>query len=188
MAILKIYTFPDPVLKQKAAPVTEFDSKLKKLVDDMLETMYDAPGVGLAANQIGVLERVIVIDIDYNIEGEEDDLRRYVGKVPRVFINPELTQKTGTMLYKEGCLSVPGYSEEVKRFSSVTVKYQDRDGNEHSLDGSGLLGVAIQHEIDHLDGKLFIDRLSPIKKGLIKGKIKKERGGKFERSKFHVEL
>ena len=189
MAILKIYTFPDPVLKQKAHPVTSFDSKLKKLVDDMLETMYDAPGVGLAANQVGVLERVLVIDVDYSIEGEDEDGPRiYKNQKPRVFINPEIKKKSGEMMYREGCLSVPGFYEEVKRCSNVTVKFQDVTGKTHELDASDLLGVAIQHEMDHLDGKLFIDRLSPLKKSLIKGKIKKERDKKFERSKFHVEL
>ncbi len=192
MAILKIYTFPDPVLKEKAAPVTKFDAKLQKLVEDMLETMYDAPGVGLAANQVGVLERVLVIDVDYNIEGPDDsddpNDRQYVNQNPRVFINPVIEKKSGEWSYKEGCLSVPGFYEDVKRFKNVVVKYQDLEGKQHTLEGNELLGVAIQHEIDHLDGKLFIDRLSPLKRGLIKGKIKKERSSKFERSKFHVEL
>ncbi|MBI3555933.1 MAG: peptide deformylase [Deltaproteobacteria bacterium] len=193
MAILKIVTFPNPVLKQRAEEVESFDAALEKLSVDMFETMYDAPGVGLAANQIGVLQRIAVIDVDYHIEGDQDDadddsLRRPVNQNPRIFVNPVIVKKSVEVLFKEGCLSVPGFSEEVKRFEKLSVKYQDLAGKEHSLEAQGLLAIAIQHEIDHLDGKLFIDRLSIAKRGLIKGKIKKERGSEFERSRFHVEL
>jgi peptide deformylase len=192
MAILKILTFPDPILKQPAQPVKagEFNAELEKLAADMLETMYDAPGVGLAANQVGVLKRIVVIDVTYNIEGEdeESELRRYVNKQPLVLVNPEVTQGSGEILFKEGCLSVPGFTEEVKRRNRITLKYQDLKGGSHEIQADALLAVAVQHEIDHLDGKLFIDRLSIAKRNLIKGKIKKERGPKFERSRFHVEL
>lgn len=189
MALLKIYTFPDPILKQKAEPVTDFDAELEALAKDMTQTMYDAPGVGLAANQVGVLKRILVIDTDYSIEGEEEDeIRRYVNQNPRVIINPALIQRTGEVLFKEGCLSVPGFTEEVKRYERVTLRYQDVKGATHEIDATGLLAVAIQHEIDHLDGKLFIDRLSMVKRGMIKSKIKKERNAHFERSRFHVEL
>lgn len=189
MALLKIYTFPEPVLRQKASPVETFDAELEKLCQDMLETMYDAPGVGLAANQVGVTKRVLVIDTDYNIEGEEEgEIRRYVNQNPRVVINPEVIEKGGKILFKEGCLSVPGFTEEVQRFERVTIKHQDAKGAFHEIKAEGLLAVAIQHEMDHLDGKLFIDRLSMVKRGMIKGKIKKERNHNFERSRFHVEL
>ena len=191
MAILKIVTFPDPVLRQPTKEVTKFDAELEKLVADMFDTMYDAPGVGLAANQIGLSLRLAVIDVDYHIEGDEDDeaaVRRPVEQNPRVLVNPHLVKKGDDFLFKEDLLSVPGFSEEVKRAQTVTVRFQDLKGEQHTLDAEGLLAVAIQHEIDHLDGKLFIDRLSVAKRGLIKSKIKKERGAKFERSRFHVEL
>ncbi len=191
MAILKIVTFPNPILKQRAEEVGTFDAALESLSLDMFETMYDAPGVGLAANQVGVLQRLAVIDVDYHIEGDEDDddsVRRPVEQNPRIFVNPVIQKKSVEVLFKEGCLSVPGFSEEVKRFEKLTVKYQDLKGKEHTLEAEGLLAIAIQHEIDHLDGKLFIDRLSIAKRGIIKGKIKKERGSEFERSRFHVEL
>lgn len=189
MALLKIRTFPDPILRQPAKRVETFDDALEKLVADMLETMYDAPGVGLAANQIGELKRVVVIDVDFGVEGsEEDGVRELVNKNPRILVNPELVKKSGEVFSKEGCLSVPGFSEEVKRHSEVAVRYQDLKGQTQTIEGHELLATCLQHEIDHLDGKLFIDRLSMVKRSLIKGKIKKERGNKFERSKFHVEL
>lgn len=188
MAILPIFTFPDPVLRRKAEPVTAFDAALKKLSEDMLETMYDAPGCGLAANQVGVLRRIFVIDADYDIEGESEKTRKLVNRNPRVIVNPEIVEKSGEILFREGCLSVPGVYEEVKRHERVRVRFQDVKGKSHELEADGLLAVAIQHETDHLDGKLFIDRLSTVKKSLIKSKVKKERGGKFERSRFHVEL
>ena len=194
MALIKILTFPNPVLKQRAQEIGIFDAALEKLAADMFDTMYDAPGVGLAANQIGVLQRIAVIDVDYHIEGDEDEesgaesLRRPVNQNPRVFVNPVILTKSIEVLFKEGCLSVPGFSEEVKRYEKLSLKYQDLKGKEHSLEAQGLLAIAIQHEIDHLDGKLFIDRLSIAKRGLIKSKIKKDRGPEFERSRFHVEL
>ena len=186
MAILSIRTFPDPILREKADDVEAFDDTLRKLVSDMLDTMYDAPGVGLAANQVGVPLKVIVLD--YNIEGEDDNLRKYINKNPRVIINPVLVKKSGHFVYREGCLSVPGYYEEVERSKNIQLQYQDEFGKSHTIDAEGLLGVAIQHEMDHLDGRLFIDRLSMVKRSKIKGKIKKKRDKKFERSKFHVEL
>lgn len=188
MSLLKIYTYPDTVLKQKAIKVTDFDAELEELVNDMFDTMYDAPGVGLAANQVGVLKRVLVIDVDYSIEGEDDEIRRYINKTPRVFINPVILEAKQDTSFKEGCLSVPGFTEEVKRKKLVKVEFQDLTGATHTIDADGLLSIALQHEIDHLEGRLFIDRLSVTKKSLIKGKIKKDRNSKFERSKFHVEL
>lgn len=188
MALLKILTFPNPVLKQRAEPVTVFDAELEKLATDMRETMYDAPGVGLAANQVGVLKRILVIDTDYSIEGEEEEIRKYIDQNARTIINPEILAKSGNILFKEGCLSVPGFTEEVKRYDKVKFKFQDVKGGFHEIEADGLLAVAIQHEIDHLDGKLFIDRLSMVKRNLIKGKLKKDRNSQFERSRFHVEL
>lgn len=194
MAILKIVTFPDPVLRKSTERVTDFDANLAKLVADMFDTMYDAPGVGLAANQVGISKRLAVIDVDYSVEGDDDEgedankTRCLVNQNQRVLINPKLVKRGGSFMYKEGCLSVPGVSEEVKRAERVTVKFQDLKGEEHVLEAEGLLAVAIQHELDHLDGKLFIDRLSLAKRGLIKSKIKKERASKSERSRFHVEL
>jgi len=192
MAILKIYTFPEPILRQKAKLVTKFDKELEKLATDMLETMYDAPGVGLAANQVGVALRLLVLDVSYSIEGGDDEAedgpRHYVNQNPVIVINPELVGGKGEILFKEGCLSVPGFTEEVKRKEEIRLQYQDLAGQTHEIDANGLLAVAIQHEMDHLDGKLFIDRLSIAKRNLIKGKIKKDRNSKFERSRFHVEL
>lgn len=188
MAILDILVFPNPLLRQKCAPIGAFDDALKILVENMFETMYDAPGVGLAANQIGELKRILVIDVDYQIEGDDEQTRRLVNQKPQIFINPEIVEKFGSVLYKEGCLSVPGTYEEVKRFAKATFKYQDIKGATQELKADGLLAIAIQHEIDHLEGKLFIDRLSELKKSMIKGKLIKQRSKKFERSRFHVEL
>ena len=172
MAILEILTFPDPRLAQKSEPVLEFGKKLKKICDDMLETMYEAPGIGLAAPQVNIHKQIVVIDIDY--ESTEDEPPILTDKNPRIFINAKITQKDGKMLYKEGCLSVPGEYEEVERAERITVMYQDIDGKPHSLEAEGLLAVAIQHELDHLEGRLFLDRLSFVKRKSIKRKILKE--------------
>jgi peptide deformylase len=189
MAILKVFTFPDPVLKQPAKPVEKFDRELAAFAGDMLETMYDAPGVGLAANQVGELKRIVVIDTDYDIEGEDEGIRKYVGKNPRVLVNPVITARHGELVFKEGCLSVPDFTEEVKRSERVTAKYQDLTGKEETIEADGLLAVCIQHELDHLDGKLFIDRLSIVKRNLIKNKLRKDRARTVKpKSRFHVEL
>lgn len=190
MAVLDIVTFPAAVLRERTQPVTEFGKDLEKLAKDMLDTMYDAPGVGLAANQVGVSKRLFVLDVDYKIDGDEDDVnsRTYSNQSPLIIVNPEVKNSEGKMLYREGCLSVPGVSEEVSRKAKLTLAYQDLAGKSQVLQAEGLLCVAIQHEIDHLDGKLFIDRLSQVKKQLIKGKMKKERNKGFERSRFHVDL
>ena len=190
MAILKIFTYPDPILREKAVPVTEFNASLQELVNNMFETMYDAPGVGLAANQIGLAQQILVLDVDYNIQASDhdDSLRVYVNKNPILLINPEIYKKDGKIIFKEGCLSVPGYTEEVSRSQAISVRYQNIKGQNCNLDAEGLLAIAIQHEMDHLEGRLFIDRLSPLKRSMAKGKIRKERNRNFERSKFHVEL
>jgi peptide deformylase len=163
MAILTILEFPDPRLRKKAAPVDAVDDGLRVLIDDMFETMYAAPGIGLAATQVDVHRRVLVADVS----AEKDD--------PHVFINPEIVEKDGVAVTEEGCLSVPGYYEEVERAEHIRVRYLDRDGRECEGEFEGLLAVCVQHEIDHLDGKLFVDYLSEAKRTRIRKKLEKER-------------
>lgn len=162
MAILPILEYPDERLRKKAAPVEVFDNHLKQLVADMLETMYGAPGIGLAATQVNVHKRVIVIDVS-----EEKNS-------PVCLINPDIIEKCGSEEMEEGCLSVPGIFEKVKRAQSVKVRSLDLDGNPTQIEAEGLLAVCIQHEIDHLEGRLFVDRLSPLKRQLVRKKIKKD--------------
>ncbi len=173
MAKLEILTYPDPRLARKSEPVTKFGPELKKLCADMLETMYDAPGIGLAAPQVNVHKQIVVIDIDY--DSSEDDPPELSNQNPRIFINAKITKREGSILFKEGCLSIPGEYEEVERAEKVTVEYQDVNGEKQSLETDGILAVAIQHELDHLDGRLFIDRLSFVKSRSIKRKIKKDK-------------
>jgi peptide deformylase len=186
MAKLKIYTYPDDVLAKKAVPIQRVEKKLYSVADDMLETMYHAPGIGLAANQVGLLQRILVIDVDYDMddleEGEEAPAGAEVigksvlsNKKPQIIINPEIVDKEGSLLFSEGCLSVPEFTAEVKRAEKLKLKYQNIDGLTKTLTAEGLLAVAIQHEMDHLDGKLFIDRLSPLKKEMVRKKLKQER-------------
>lgn len=186
MAKLKIYTFPDPVLAQKAAPVERVEKSLQKLAEDMLETMYDAPGIGLAANQVGILKRMLVIDTDYDYEELPEGVEPPAGvevvaggiiknRNPRVIFNPQILHHEGSILFNEGCLSVPEFNAEVKRSEKLKLQYQDIDGLTKTLDAEGLLAVAIQHEMDHLEGKLFIDRLSPLKKDMAKKRLRRER-------------
>ena len=172
MAILEILTYPDPRLAKTSEPVTDFGPELKKLCDDMLETMYAAPGVGLAAPQVNVHKQLVVIDIDY--DSSDDDPPVLSNKNPRIFVNPRITEKVGEQICKEGCLSIPGEYEEVVRAEFVTVEYQDENGKPHKLEAEGYLAVAIQHELDHLDGRLFIDRLSLVKSKSIKKRLKRE--------------
>ena len=154
MAVRPILRYPDARLKQVAEPVRAVDDDIRALVDDMAETMYAAPGVGLAANQVGVLLRVFVIDIAS--DDEPSDLR--------VFINPEIVETDGTQTWEEGCLSFPGVTEEIRRAERVRVKALDRDGNPFELEADGLLAVAIQHETDHLNGVVMLDKLSAVKR------------------------
>ncbi len=163
MAKLKILEFPDPKLRIKAQPVEAVDNALRSLIDDMFETMYDAPGIGLAATQVDVHRRLLVVDVST----EKDD--------PRVLINPEIVEKDGVEVTEEGCLSVPGYFEEVTRAEHVKVRYLDRDGNQQEEDFDGLLAVCVQHEIDHLDGRLFVDYLSEAKRQRIRKRLEKDR-------------
>jgi len=163
MTILKILNYPDPRLRTKGKPVTVFDEVLVKLKDDMLETMYAAPGIGLAAVQIGQYKRMLVIDISE----EKND--------PLCFINPEITSSEGEVKTEEGCLSVPAIYEPVKRFEQVTIKAQDEYGNEFEMEADGLMSVCIQHEMDHLEGKLFVDYLTQMKQVRIRKKMEKLR-------------
>jgi len=162
MALLNILHFPDPRLRRMAQPVEQVDAALKALIDDMLETMYDAPGIGLAAPQIGVNQRFMVIDVS-----EESN-------EPLVFINPELLSAEGEKDYDEGCLSVPGYYEPVTRPDVIRVRAMDKNGEQFEMDADGLLAVCIQHEIDHLDGKLFVDYISNLKRQRIKRQLEKQ--------------
>ncbi|TAN43378.1 MAG: peptide deformylase [Nitrospirae bacterium] len=164
MAVLDIKKYPEKVLKQKAAPVTTFDDDLQRLIDDMIETMYAAPGVGLAAPQVGVSKRVAVIDISSKEES-----------VPLiVLINPVIRDKEGEIDFEEGCLSIPDYTARVKRAESLVLSALDRAGQSVEIEAGGLLSIAFQHEIDHLDGILFIDRISPIKREFFKKRYKKK--------------
>ena len=166
MTIRKILTEPDPFLRQKSLSVKEVNDEVRSLMDDMLETMYDAPGIGLAAIQIGVPQRVIVIDLSKNQEK----------KNPLYFINPEILDKSKeNSSYEEGCLSVPNQFAEISRPDKCKVKFLDYDGNEKILKAEGLLATCIQHEMDHLEGILFIDYLSKLKKTMIIKKLSKQK-------------
>ena len=162
MAQLPILEYPDPRLKKVAAPVTAVTSDIRKLVRDLADTMYAAPGVGLAATQVNVHKRVIVIDIS----DAKDELR--------VFINPELLSAEGEAECEEGCLSVPGYYDKVTRAAQIRVRAQDERGEPFELDADGLLAVCIQHEMDHLEGKVFVEYLSPLKRARLAAKLRKK--------------
>ena len=163
MALLPILEFPDPRLRTVAKPVERVDDRVRKLANDMLETMYSAPGIGLAATQVNVHERILVIDVS---EDRSD---------PHVFINPEIeVLDQETQGYEEGCLSVPGFFEEVNRPANIRINAIGLDGEPYVLEPKGLLAVCVQHEIDHLDGKLFVDYISPIKRQRIRSKLEKQ--------------
>lgn len=164
MALLPILEFPDPKLRTKAVPValdTIGTPEFQTLLDDMFETMYEAPGIGLAASQVDVHKRFMVIDVS-----EEND-------APLVFINPEILSKDGEQIYQEGCLSVPGIFADVTRANEIEVRAYGRDGQPFQMQADGVLAVCIQHEMDHLDGKLFVDYLSPLKREMVKRKLAK---------------
>jgi peptide deformylase len=165
MAKLTILEFPDPRLRTiaKAVEPAAIDAGFRRLVDDMFETMYDAPGVGLAASQVDVHQRFMVIDVS---EAKNE---------PRVFINPEIVARSGSQNCEEGCLSVPGIFAQVARAERITVRALDRDGKPFELEAEGLLAICVQHEMDHLDGKLFVDYLSPLKRDMVKRKLAKQR-------------
>lgn len=163
MAVLEIKTYPDEVLKKKAQPITELNGDLQKLIDDMIETMYNAYGVGLAAPQVGVSKRLIVVDTSPREENQS----------LIVLINPEIVNSEGEILSEEGCLSLPGFITRLKRKEKVIVKGLTRQGKEIQIEATGLLARALQHEIDHLDGILIIDRISPLKRELFRRKYLK---------------
>ena len=169
MAILEIKRYPESVLQKNAKPIEDIDGTLQRLIDDMVETMYAAPGVGLAAPQVGVLDRLLVIDI--NSAREEDEPKERYPLI--VLINPEITLSEGEASAEEGCLSLPGYSTGVKRAECVSVKGFDREGKPIIIEGEGLLARALQHEIDHLNGMLLIDRISSIKREFFKKRFQK---------------
>jgi peptide deformylase len=163
MARLPIIEFPDPRLRTVARPVKEVDTRIRQLIDDMFETMYEAPGIGLAATQVDVHEQLLVLDVS------EDK------SYPMVFINPEILAAEGHQVYQEGCLSVPGIYADVKRAGNIRVRALDRDGQPFEVNAEGLLAVCIQHEMDHLAGKVFVDYLSPLKRELVRKKLAKQR-------------
>ena len=163
MSLLPILEYPDPRLRTKAQPVTVFDAALQTLIDDMFETMYDAPGIGLAASQVNVHKQLLVLDVS-----EEKN-------EPMVLINPKIVASEGSQTYQEGCLSVPGIFADVDRADRITVESLDRHGQPQNFEADGLLAVCIQHEMDHLIGKLFVDYLSPLKRELVRKKLEKAR-------------
>ena len=163
MAILTILEFPDPRLRTRAVPIEAVDDKLDALIDDMFETMYAAPGIGLAASQVDVHKRLLVADIS----ADQSD--------PYTLINPAILEKDGVIVTEEGCLSVPGYYAEVERAEHIRLRFVGRDGEEVEMEASGLLGVCFQHEIDHLDGKLFVDYLSEAKRQRIRKRLVRDR-------------
>lgn len=171
MALLQILHYPDPVLSKKAAPVTEFDDALKQLAEDMVETMYAAPGIGLAAPQVGVSKRLVVIDC-----APKDEEPQLV-----ILVNPEICEAEGECFEEEGCLSVPEYYASVHRHSKVMVRYQDLTGHAHQAEASGLLAICCQHELDHLEGILFVDRLSPLKRSMFRKKWQKLQAQQMEK-------
>lgn len=164
MSIRKIFQYPEPVLREETKTISDFDDNLKQLVDDMAETMYDAPGIGLAAPQIGESLKLIVVDISKDREDEQEFM---------AMVNPKIVEHEGFQLDEEGCLSVPELTAKVKRFKKITVSYQDLEGNDMEMVTEDRFAVVLQHEIDHLNGILFIDHLSSLKRNLYKKKVKK---------------
>jgi len=163
MSSLEILTFPDARLRDKAKPVARVDDEIRRILDDMLETMYEAPGIGLAAIQVAIPLRLVVIDISESRDS------------PLCLVNPEILSREGAVQTEEGCLSVPGFYEPVDRAERIQARAMDRDGAIFDLAAEGLLAVCIQHEIDHLDGKLFVDYLSSLKRQRIRKKLEKDR-------------
>ena len=174
MAKLNILEFPDPRLTTVATAVETFDKELKKLVEDMTETMYSANGIGLAATQVNVHKRLLVLDVSEN----QDQ--------PRVYINPEILSQSGEQTHEEGCLSVPGIYANVKRAENITVKAQDIEGNSFEEQLEELHAVCIQHEMDHLIGRLFVDYLSPLKRNMVKKKLEKQRKVAAKEAEEHL--
>jgi peptide deformylase len=174
MAILEILEFPDPRLRTVAKPVETFDDGLSQFIDDMVETMYAARGIGLAATQVNVHRRLLVLDVS-----EEQN-------EPRVYINPKIVESEGHETCEEGCLSVPGIYADVSRAEKVTVSAQDRDGREFTEELDGMHAICVQHEIDHLEGRLFVDYLSPLKRRMVTKKLEKQRRANGQKSRQAV--
>ncbi|MBT90615.1 MAG: peptide deformylase [Deltaproteobacteria bacterium] len=166
MALLQVHEFPDPILQQHAMPVTVFDDKLRQLAADMLETMYEERGIGLAANQVAVLKQIVVVDV---MAGDADHGQRE----PQVLVNPKIVAASGETAIEEGCLSVPEFRAEVPRAEKIKVEYQDLEGQPQTLEADGLLAICLQHEFDHLRGRLFIDYLPPLKQRMVKKRLAK---------------
>lgn len=173
--LLTIHTYPDPILKKIAQPVgeNEFDQNLEELCHNMLYTMYQAPGIGLAAPQVGVSKRIFVMDISYEREEAESGEIQIFNQRPKIIINPEFISKDGEILYQEGCLSLPGLYEEIKRFEKIKIRYQNLDGSFSEEQVEGLESICMQHENDHLDGIVFIDYLGELKQAMAKKKLLK---------------
>ena len=177
---MPIMTYPNPVLKKKAVPVENFDCELSELCENMLYTMYYAQGIGLAAPQVGISRRIFVLDIDFEREKIIDPQAQTKtivcsGFNPQIFINPVIVEKSGEMVFREGCLSLPGIYQEVTRFEKVVVNYQDVKGNNKVWKAEGLMSICLQHENDHLDGIVFVERLSDLKKDFLLKKYHKKR-------------
>jgi len=176
MAKLNILEFPDPRLTTVASDVKNFDEALKKLVEDMTETMYSANGIGLAATQVNVHKRLLVLDVSEN----QDQ--------PRVYINPQIVESAGEQDHEEGCLSVPGIYASVRRAENITVRAQDSDGNSFEEQLEGLHSVCVQHEMDHLMGRLFVDYLSPLKRNMVRKKLEKQRKAAAKEAEEHMAI
>ena len=166
MALLNIHSFPDPILREKTLPVTEFDQSLDETAQSMLETMYMSSGIGLAAIQVGILKQIIVIDLK---SGEEDIRLRE----PHVFVNPKILKKFGSTVSEEGCLSVIDFRGDIERAEKILVEYKDLKGNIHQINANEMMSICLQHEIDHLNGILFIDHLPALKQKMVKKKLTK---------------
>ena len=178
--VLPILTYPEPILKRIAAPVQEFGEELRSLCQNLVRTMYQSQGIGLAAPQVGVGQRVFVMDIDYERKKIIDpDVQTKIiqcsNMKPHIFINPQIVEKSGEMIFREGCLSLPGVYQEVTRFEQIVVHYQDMNGNKKTWKAEGLFSVCMQHENDHLDGIVFVERLSDLKKDFLLKKYFKKR-------------
>ena len=171
MNILQVYKFPHPLLKLKSRLVTRFDGRLKQLAQDMLATMYKERGVGLAAVQVGKPQRLLVMDLTNDLPREQGSTLR---REPRIYVNPELLHTEGEITTREGCLSVEGYTTDIRRASRVIVRYQDTGGRLMKETLEGLAAVCLQHEMDHLEGRLFIDRLSPVKSRMVKKRLSRQ--------------
>lgn len=170
MALREVLQFPDPRLRRKAKPVREITPELRQLAKDMIDVMYDEPGIGLAAPQVGESRRIIVMDTEWRNESEEGAA---VARAPKVMVNPEITAHSGRVTWTEACLSVPDFQADVKRHANVTVRYTDLEGRAHEEQAQELRAVCFQHEIDHLNGVLFIDRISALKRDLYAKKRRK---------------